>query len=311
MKKQFKNLLLLFIAVLIVLTSSACGLPGLADTQGQNDDIRITALTTTESQIVANIVAQLIEHETNYKTSIINNLGSAPMQHQALYRHDADIQAAAYDGGELTANLLLPAIKDSKKANETVRREVKKRWDQTYLPTYGFANNYAFMVRAKDQEKYHLYNISDLKKVKDKFSFGVASEWVNAPGVGYPAFQTAYGITFSKAHPMNIGLVYSALKSGKMDVILGYSTDGRIDSYKLHLLKDDKHFFPPYNCGMLINNYLLREHPDLKPLLSRLVGNINVHEIRAMNYQVDDKLLEPATVAHQFLVKHNYFRGQK
>ncbi|MBA1395255.1 osmoprotectant ABC transporter substrate-binding protein, partial [Lactobacillus sp. XV13L] len=132
---------------------------------------------------------------------------------------------------------------------------------------YGFANNYAFMVRKKDQQKYRLYKISDLKKVENKFSFGVASEWVNAPGVGYPAFQTAYGMTFSKAHPMNIGLVYSALKSGKMNVILGYSTDGRIDSYHLHLLQDDKHFFPPYNCGMLINNYLLREHPELKPLL--------------------------------------------
>lgn len=311
MKNCFKKLTLLITAFLVMLATSGCGLPGLSDSQGSNENIRITALTTTESQIVANIVAQLIEHETPYKTSIVNNLGSAPMQHQALYRHDADIQAAAYDGGELTANLLLPAIKDSKKANNTVRREVKKRWDQTYLHTYGFANNYAFMVRAKDQKKYHLYNISDLKKVQNKFSFGVASEWVNAPGVGYPAFQTAYGINFAKAHPMNIGLVYSALKNGKMDVILGYSTDGRIDSYKLHLLKDDKHFFPPYNCGMLINNYVLREHPELKPLLERLVGNISVHDIRKMNYDVDDKLLEPSTVAHQFLVKHDYFRKEK
>lgn len=311
MKNCFKKLTLLITAFLVMLATSGCGLPGLSDSQGSNENIRITALTTTESQIVANIVAQLIEHETPYKTSIVNNLGSAPMQHQALYRHDADIQAAAYDGGELTANLLLPAIKDSKKANNTVRREVKKRWDQTYLHTYGFANNYAFMVRAKDQKKYHLYNISDLKKVQNKFSFGVASEWVNAPGVGYPAFQTAYGITFAKAHPMNIGLVYSALKNGKMDVILGYSTDGRIDSYKLHLLKDDKHFFPPYNCGMLINNYVLREHPELKPLLERLVGNISVHDIRKMNYDVDDKLLEPSTVAHQFLLKHDYFRKEK
>lgn len=311
MKKYLKKILLMITTLLVMHTTSACGLPGLSDSQGSEKNIRITALTTTESQIMANIVAQLIEHETSYKTSIVNNLGSAPMQHQALYRHDADIQAAAYDGGELTANLLLPAIKDSKKANDTVRREVKKRWDQTYLHTYGFANNYAFMVRAKDQKKYHLYKISDLKKVKDKFSFGVASEWVNAPGVGYPAFQTAYGMTFSKAHPMNIGLVYSALNSGKMDVILGYSTDGRIDSYNLHLLKDDKHFFPPYNCGMLINNYLLREHPELKPILKRLVGNVSVHDIRKMNFQVDDKLLEPAIVAHQFLVKHNYFRGEK
>lgn len=308
MKKQVKKLFLIVSILIVTVATSACGLPGLSDSQGSSQNIRITALTTTESQIVANIIAQLIEHETPYKATIVNNLGSAPMQHQALYRHDADIQAAAYDGGELTANLLMAPIKDSKRANDTVRREVKKRWDQTYLHTYGFANNYAFMVNQKEQKQDHLYNISDLKKYQNKFSVGVASEWVNAPGVGYSNFQTAYGITFSKLHPMNIGLVYSALKSGKMNVILGYSTDGRIDSYHLNLLKDNKHFFPPYNCGMLINNYVLREHPELKPLLTRLVGHINVHEIRAMNYQVDDHLLEPATVAHQFLVKHHYFK---
>ena len=127
MKKYLQKILLMITTLLIMLTASACGLPGLSDSQGSEKNIRITALTTTESQIMANIVAQLIEHETSYKTSIVNNLGSAPMQHQALIRHDADIQAAAYDGGELTANLLLPAIKDSKKANDTVRREVKKR----------------------------------------------------------------------------------------------------------------------------------------------------------------------------------------
>ncbi|BDR60235.1 hypothetical protein KIM322_04960 [Lactobacillus xylocopicola] len=76
------------------------------------------------------------------------------------------------------------------------------------------------------------------------------------------------------------------------------------------MLKDDQHFFPAYNCGMLINNYVLREHPELKPILERLVGNISVHDIRRMNFQVDDKLLEPANVAQQFLVKHNYFRGK-
>ena len=41
---------------------------------------------------------------------------------------------------------------------------------------------------------------------------------------------------------MQIGLVYDAVNAGKMDVILGYSTDGRIGSYDLVMLKDDKRF---------------------------------------------------------------------
>lgn len=311
MKKYFKRFLLAITAFIFVITASGCGLPGLASAQGGQNTLRITALSTTESQIMANIVSQLIEHETHYKTSIVNNLGSAPMQHQALYRRDADIQAASYDGGELTANLGMQPIKDSKKANDVVRREVKKRWHQTYLPTYGFADNYAFMVTQKEAKDEGLNNVSDLKKVEDNYSLGVSSDWLNRKGDGYPGFQQTYGITFAKTYPMNIGLVYSALQRGQMNVVLGYSTDGRIDSYHLKLLNDDKKFFPPYNCGMLINDYVFQQHPELKPILSRLNGKIGMHEMRKMNYQVDDQLLEPSTVAHQFLVKNNYFRGNK
>ncbi len=32
---------------------------------------------------------------------------------------------------------------------------------------------------------------------------------------------------------MQIGLVYDAVEAGKMDIVLGYSTDGRIASYDL------------------------------------------------------------------------------
>ena len=41
---------------------------------------------------------------------------------------------------------------------------------------------------------------------------------------------------------MQIGLVYDALNTEKLDVALGYSTDGRIAAYDLKVLKDDKQF---------------------------------------------------------------------
>jgi osmoprotectant transport system substrate-binding protein len=48
---------------------------------------------------------------------------------------------------------------------------------------------------------------------------------------------------------MQIGLVYDALKNQKLDVALGYTTDGRIAAYDLVVLKDDKNFFPPYDAS--------------------------------------------------------------
>lgn len=50
---------------------------------------------------------------------------------------------------------------------------------------------------------------------------------------------------------MQIGLVYDALKNKKLDVAVGYSTDGRIAAYDLKILKDDRKFFPPYDGSPL------------------------------------------------------------
>ena len=66
------------------------------------------------------------------------------------------------------------------------------------------------------------------------------SSWKDRKGDGYPAFKKEYGFDFGTVRPMQIGLVYDALNSGKLDVAMGYSTDGRIAAYDLKVLKDDK-----------------------------------------------------------------------
>jgi osmoprotectant transport system substrate-binding protein len=132
---------------------------------------------------------------------------------------------------------------------------------------------------------------------------------MNRKGDGYDDFAKDYGFRFKRVSPMQIGLVYDAVEAGKMQVVLGYSTDGRIKSYNLQLLKDNKRFFPPYNCSMVVNDSLLKKYPKLAPVLHRLDGKINLKTMQSLNYQADNNLQEPAVVAHNFLVKHNYFRG--
>ena len=90
---------------------------------------------------------------------------------------------------------------------------------------------------------------------------------VKRAGDGYPAFTKAYGFKFKTVRPMQIGLVYDALKNKKLDVALGYTTDGRIAAYKLKVLKDDRHFFPPYDASPLAKNDFLRKNPEIKKSL--------------------------------------------
>ena len=51
------------------------------------------------------------------------------------------------------------------------------------------------------------------RKYKDKLRLGMDTQWMNRAGDGYPAFVKDYGFKFDSARPMQIGLVYDALKN--------------------------------------------------------------------------------------------------
>ncbi|REH78084.1 osmoprotectant ABC transporter substrate-binding protein [Staphylococcus felis] len=304
--KRIKKSLIVVIVCLTVL--SGCSLPGLNNSHSDGD-VSITALATSESQILSHMLRLLIEHDTNgeVKPTLINNLGSSVIQHNAIESGDANISGVRYTGTELTGALNQAPIKDPKRAMTVVQSEFDQQFDQTFFDSYGFDNTYALMVTKDTAEKYHLKTVSDLKAHANELRVGMDSSWMSREGDGYKAFQKDYDLSFGTVRPMQIGLVYDALDSGSLDVAVGYSTDGRIAAYDLVVLDDDHQFFPPYDASPLVTNALLKEHPDLKPIIEKLEGQISTEEMQKLNYQADGQGQEPAIVAQQFLEKHNYF----
>ncbi len=308
--KKIKYILVVFVLSLTVL--SGCSLPGLGSKSTKND-VKITALSTSESQIISHMLRLLIEHDTHgkIKSTLVNNLGSSTIQHNALINRDANISGVRYNGTDLTGALKEAPIKDPKKAMIATQQGFKKKFDQTFFDSYGFANTYAFMVTKETAKKYHLETVSDLAKHSKDLRLGMDSSWMNRKGDGYEGFKKEYGFDFGTVRPMQIGLVYDALNSEKLDVALGYSTDGRIAAYDLKVLKDDKQFFPPYAASAVATNELLRQHPELKTTINKLTGKISTSEMQRLNYEADGKGKEPAVVAEEFLKKHHYFDKQK
>ncbi|HDJ7199726.1 TPA: osmoprotectant ABC transporter substrate-binding protein [Staphylococcus aureus] len=308
--KKIKYILVVFVLSLTVL--SGCSLPGLGSKSTKND-VKITALSTSESQIISHMLRLLIEHDTHgkIKPTLVNNLGSSTIQHNALINKDANISGVRYNGTDLTGALKEAPIKDPKKAMIATQQGFKKKFDQTFFDSYGFANTYAFMVTKETAKKYHLETVSDLAKHSKDLRLGMDSSWMNRKGDGYEGFKKEYGFDFGTVRPMQIGLVYDALNSEKLDVALGYSTDGRIAAYDLKVLKDDKQFFPPYAASAVATNELLRQHPELKTTINKLTGKISTSEMQRLNYEADGKGKEPAVVAEEFLKKHHYFDKQK
>lgn len=307
MKRKLQTVLL---ALVSLLTLAGCSLPGLASASS-DQTIAITGGITSESQILASLVAGMIEHYTDYDTTIINNLATTTINHQAMMNGDAEISAARYTGTDLTTTLGLDPVKDPKEAFKIVEKEFESRYQQTYMPSYGFDNTYVFLVRKDTAEKYQLKTVSDLQKHAGELVAGVDTAWITREGDGYEGFQEEYGFSFSRILPMQIGLVYDAVSAGKMDIVLGYSTDGRIASYDLVMLEDDHHFFPPYDAAPIINNQLIAKEPKLKKAIAKLAGTIDTKEMQRLNYQADNNLVEPSVVAQEFLSNHNYFEERK
>ncbi|WP_307892528.1 osmoprotectant ABC transporter substrate-binding lipoprotein OpuCC [Bacillus swezeyi] len=303
-----KKKLSLFGALMLVfsLFMNGCALPGLGGASGQT--IKIGSQSFTESEIMANMLAQLIEHDTNLKTALVKNLGSNYVQHQAMLGGDIDISATRYSGTDLTSTLGREAEKDPEKALKIVQKDFKKKFNYKWYDSYGFDNTYAFTITKELAEKENYETISDLKKDAGKLKLGVDNAWLKRKGDGYQGFKQTYGFEFGSTFPMQIGLVYDAVKNGKMDIVLAYSTDGRIKAYDLKILKDDKRFFPPYDSSPVVPEKVLKEHPELEGVISKLIGKIDTETMQELNYEVDGKLKEPSVVAAEFLKKHNYFQ---
>lgn len=284
---------------------SGCSLPGLSSSS--EDTIKIGAQSMTESEIIANMISQLLERNTNYKTTIIKNLGSNFVQQKAMENGDVDIAATRYTGTDLTSVLGQKVEKNPETALKIVQEQFHKQYGYKFFDSYGFENTYAFTVTKKLAKENHYEKISDLKNDATNLNLGVDNAWLKRAGDGYEGFVKAYRFEFGNTYPMQIGLVYDAVKNGKMDIVLAYSSDGRIKAYDLQILEDDKNYFPPYDCAPVANEKILKKYPEIEAQLQKLVGTITTEKMQELNYEVDGNLKEPSVVAKEFLKENHYF----
>ncbi|MBO0937354.1 ABC transporter permease/substrate-binding protein [Fibrella sp. HMF5335] len=119
---------------------------------------------------------------------------------------------------------------------------------------------------------------------------------------GYPGLQKVYGMTIEN-RLLDQSLMYEAIRTNKVDVISGYSTDGRIKAFGLTVLDDDKHAFPPYAAAPVVREATLAKYPELQPALDRLNGRLTDSIMTELNYRADYLHESPERVARGFLMK--------
>ena len=259
----------------------------------------------TEQIVLAELFAQQIEAHSALRVERRVNLGGTLICHQALLSGKIDLYPE-YTGTALTAVLNEPPQNDPAAVYRLVREQYRARFGVEALEPLGFNNTFAMVVRGEDAEKLRLRNISDVATYAPNWRAGFGYEFMERPD-GYRGWAAAYGLRF-KGEPkiLDLGLLYRALADRQVDLVAGNSTDGVIAVLGMVVLRDDRHYFPPYEAVPLVRRATLNQHPEVGVALGSLAGKISEDEIRRMNYAVEGEHRDPADVVREFRIAKQF-----
>ena len=257
----------------------------------------------TESELLAEIVAQQLERRAGLAVERRYHLGGTFVCHEAIRSGQIDVYVE-YTGTAYTAILRHPPVADAARVLRAVRDEYARRFGVTWLEPFGFDNTFAILVRRADAVRLGLRRISDLARVAPRWRAGFGYEFLERAD-GFRGLARTYGLRFA-APPtaMDLGLTYRALVEGRVDVIAGNSTDGQIAALDLVALEDDRRYFPPYQAAPVVRTAALREHPAIAAALAELAGKISDAEMRRLNALADVEHRDLAVIAREWLARN-------
>ncbi|MDR5658656.1 glycine betaine ABC transporter substrate-binding protein [Serpentinicella sp. ANB-PHB4] len=288
---KIKKSLVLLLTLLIILSFPLTGCR-------RGDVITIGSKNFTESRLLATMFQVLIEEKTDLNAEV-REFGGTQLVFRALQGGDVDVYPE-YTGTAYTVMLDKEAIADPDKTYQIVKDTFKAEYNLDWLGQLGFNNTYTLTVREEMANELGLETFSDLLEHDQDMILGATFEFLERSD-GYPGLQQHYGFEFADTRGFDPGLTYSSVRNGHVDVIDGFSTDGRIPAFNLVPLEDDQNFFPPYYAAPLINGESLGAHPEIGEALSLLENQISEEEMANMNYQIDEEGRTEEQVAREFL----------
>jgi osmoprotectant transport system permease protein len=295
-----------WLAIVVVLTGAAYSawrsVSRSPSTAARNARVVVGSKDFTESALLAEIVAQMLEArgvavERNFELG-----GNLPLD--ALLAGKID-HYPEYTGTSYTAILKHAPITDPRAVYEQVKTEYAEKFNLVVSEPLGFDNTFAILVRGVEARRLNLKTISDAVSYARNWRAGFGQDFMSRAD-GYPGFAKAYGLKFAEVREMDLSLTYIALASGKVDLIAGNSTEGRIAALDLFQLEDDRHYFPPYEAVYLVRKDSLARVAALNEVLAKLARSISTEEMRQLNYEVDANKRGQADVVREWLKRKGF-----
>ena len=272
---------------------ASCGPP-------RADRIVVGSKDFTEQLILGELIAQQIERKTHLPVERKFYLAGTYICQQAILGGRIDIYPE-YTGTALAAILKQNPEGTPQQVYEKVKSEYAQRFHLAIGPSFGFNDTFAILIRGEDARRLGITTISQAAQYTPQWRPGFGYEFMERPD-GYQGLVKTYGLRFTQQpRIMDLGLLTRALKDKQVDLIAGNMTDGLIPALDLFALKDDRHYFPPYEAVPVMRNEMLARHPEVKAAIDELAGKISDEDMRRLNYAVDGQHRDAKDVVREFL----------
>jgi osmoprotectant transport system permease protein len=256
--------------------------------------VRVGSKSFTESYILAELVARMLEQTGEARVERRFGLGGTGITYTALASGHIDVYP------EYTGTISRAILKDPA---ATTLPAIRARLDGVGLVVsepLGFDNTYALAVARPTASRLGLRTIGDLRahpRLTAAFDPGFLER-----DDGWPGLRRHYGLAFRDVRTVEHALAYRALTSGVVDVIDVFSTDGQLAREDVVVLADDRGFFPDYAAVLLARRTLAERLPRAWAAVERrLAGRLDTATMARLNAEVDLDGRAVAAVAAAFL----------
>ena len=272
-------------------------------------DIHIATKPMTESYILGQMLALLIEQDTGLSVRLTNGVGGGTSNiHPAMLRGGFDIYPE-YTGTSWEAVLKHKDPYQDDKFS-ILEDAYKKQYGLEWANLYGFNNTYGLAVSKQVAQQYQLKTFTDLAKVSHQLIFGAEYDFFERED-GYKQLQEVYGIHFGRVIDMDIGLKYQAIRDKKIDAMVVFTTDGQLFVSEVVVLQDDRNLYPSYKAGTVVRTELLTTYPALRTTLKKLNNLIDDATMAHLNFLVETERKRPEEVAKNYLLQKGLLHPQQ
>lgn len=199
---------------------------------------------------------------------------------------------------EYTGTLLREIFADQGMETEAELRAALAELGLAMSEPIGFNNTYAIGVLPATAEEYGLETIADLRDAPD-LRMGFTNEFIERDD-GWRPLKAAYDLPQADIRGIDHDLGYQALGSGAIDAKEIYTTDAKIQSMGLAVLRDTIDHFPRYDAVWIYRADLAQRNPAAMRAIESLTGVLDEAAMSALNAQVEVDGRTEAEVAKNY-----------